>query len=300
MNINVYFLFFFASILLFGCSDDVETSADTETGQYNGNDSDTDTGQNGTDSNIGSDTASDTTSDWNSATCVVTSCAGTVWQCGDCLENDSDGKIDSLDPDCLGPCDNNESGFIVDIPGSAPGNCDMDCYFDNNNGGGNDGCLWDFRCDENEQHYKESNLSAVCAYEPENVSSPDCDGMRVLQAEQCNSFCEPLVPNGCDCWGCCAIAHSSPNPYRFVGTPGCSLTTLENCDPCTPVPACENTCGECELCIGMTELPANCLTDKNRCSQGVTACGQKGDLPCPGGTYCITGCCVESTIFVAE
>src|SRR5438132_13609674 len=48
------------------------------------------------------------TDDGGSWTCYVTSCAGHVLQCGDCVDNDGDGLVDSHDPECLGPCDNTE------------------------------------------------------------------------------------------------------------------------------------------------------------------------------------------------
>jgi hypothetical protein len=35
-------------------------------------------------------------------------CDRQVYQCGDLIDNDGDGLIDALDPDCLGPCDDNE------------------------------------------------------------------------------------------------------------------------------------------------------------------------------------------------
>src|SRR5690348_5261424 len=38
--------------------------------------------------------------------CNVTSCGGRVTACGDCMDNDGDGEVDSHDRECLGPCDN--------------------------------------------------------------------------------------------------------------------------------------------------------------------------------------------------
>ncbi|MBN2525006.1 MAG: hypothetical protein JXR76_01345 [Deltaproteobacteria bacterium] len=84
----------------------------------------------------------------------------------------------------------------------------------------------------------------------------NCDGRRAQKAAQCNKVCEPLVPNDCDCRGCCLLE----GDYRFIGTPGCSLANLASCDPCTPVPCCENPCGKSELCIGQTALDPECLT----------------------------------------
>jgi hypothetical protein len=39
------------------------------------------------------------------------------------VDNDNDGKIDSQDPDCLGPCHNLENSFDLGIPGGGHGNC---------------------------------------------------------------------------------------------------------------------------------------------------------------------------------
>ena len=48
--------------------------------------------------------------------CVQRACQGKVYQCGDCIDNDGDGRIDADDPDCLGACQNGEAGFNGDIP----------------------------------------------------------------------------------------------------------------------------------------------------------------------------------------
>src|SRR5437773_4343797 len=39
--------------------------------------------------------------------CFPATCQGKLYECGDCTDNDGDGKIDSEDPDCLGACQNN-------------------------------------------------------------------------------------------------------------------------------------------------------------------------------------------------
>src|SRR5262245_61938365 len=43
-------------------------------------------------------------------------CGAHVYECGDTIDNDHDGLIDSQDPDCLGPCDNTENSFYGGIP----------------------------------------------------------------------------------------------------------------------------------------------------------------------------------------
>ena len=81
------------------------------------------------------------------------------------------------------------------------------------------------------------------------------------------------------------------------------------CEPCTPVDNCFNDCGVCELCLGKTTLPAECVPQLEdggapdagpppgeRCPSGVQPCGLPGDELCPpGGTYyCVTGCCQQT------
>ncbi len=85
----------------------------------------------------------------------------------------------------------------------------------------------------------------------------------------CHSFCSPLTPNGCDCFGCCELPAGS-GEYVFLGTlgsdgsPTCTLAAAEAgdhtaCHPCTPVADCLNTCDHCELCLGRTTLPPDCF-----------------------------------------
>ena len=86
----------------------------------------------------------------------------------------------------------------------------------------------------------------------------------------CDDSCGPLTPNGCDCFGCCTLpgacghgrtapGHSSARdeergPARFA-----DLRTRSCAVPCTPAGNCLNTCERCELCLGKTELPADCF-----------------------------------------
>ncbi|NUP13486.1 MAG: hypothetical protein HOW73_46200, partial [Polyangiaceae bacterium] len=48
---------------------------------------------------------------------TIAECQGHVYQCGDLIDNDSDGLLDTVDPDCLGPCDNTEDSYYGGIPG---------------------------------------------------------------------------------------------------------------------------------------------------------------------------------------
>jgi hypothetical protein len=277
--------------------------------------------------------------------CVPLTCQGKIYQCGDCIDNDGDGKIDMDDPDCLGPCHNAEDTFYGSIPGQAGPACTIDCYFDQDSGAGNDKCCWDHRCDP---------LSVAPLYPPEGPGNkceymgpaktatykPSCsqktcdqlyDKAKGGQDPICENFCGPLTPNGCDCFGCCELpAHSG----KFVwlgsedtsGKGSCDLASVSDptkCQPCTPVPSCLNTCEKCELCLGKTELPAECFPPPpdagvggssgtggtggtggtstggssgscggQICPPGAQPCGLSCQPPCPNGFFCNTGCCV--------
>lgn len=255
--------------------------------------------------------------------CSPAPCQGRYYQCGNCLDDDRDGLSDSEDPDCLGPCDNNEAGFNLLIPGIGA-TCNRDCYFDQDSGSGNDQCGYSLLCDPLSPGTRPRGSS--CPFDPRR----DCTGERG-QPPACLEFCGPLVPNGCDCFGCCEIPGGSGN-FVFVGSepergqPPCSLATADNpgsCRPCTPNRECFNECGRCELCLGRTELPPECfpppppsdggvpgLPDGGRldggrpvpvdggtpppprCPTGQQACGLPGDPACPAGYFCLTGCCI--------
>lgn len=245
--------------------------------------------------------------------CSPAPCQGRYYQCGNCLDDDGDGLVDSEDPDCLGPCDNNERGFNLEIPGIGA-TCNRDCYFDQDSGSGNDLCSWNLQCDPLSPGTRPRGSS--CPYDPgRNCSAEEA------QPPACLEFCGPLVPNGCDCFGCCEIPGGTGN-FVFVGSvpepgqPPCSMETAGNpgsCRPCTPHPSCYNSCERCELCLGRTELPADCFppppppdggvlpdggtprdggTPPMRCPSDQQPCGLPGDPMCPAGYYCLTGCCI--------
>ncbi len=72
----------------------------------------------------------------------VATCQGKIYACGELLDNDGDGLIDSQDPDCLGLCDNTEDSYCGGIPGQNSAPCKMDRYFGQDTGSGNDDCYW--------------------------------------------------------------------------------------------------------------------------------------------------------------
>ena len=118
--------------------------------------------------------------------------------------------------------------------------------------------------------------------------------------------CQPLVPNGCDCFGCCAI----PGGPTIRLAASCTAADFDNpakCPPCTQVTQCANTCERCEICIGKPTVPADCGTTSDggtpadggtptdgggipqTCDFDAPSCGPNGE--CAAGRGCVTGCC---------
>lgn len=199
--------------------------------------------------------------------CQVTPCADRFYACGDCLDNDADGRTDTSDPECLGPCDDEEELLSTGIPGQNQSQCRMDCYFDNDSGGGNDQCQWDHRCDPLSlaPDYPPSGNDA-CEHDPAFlIDTATCSEAAAAQPQTCLDVCLTLTPNGCDCFGCCEIPRDS-GQFVWIGkeTDGvgtCELSLLSDpsaCPPCTPVSGCQNLCEDCERCIGEDAPPAAC------------------------------------------
>lgn len=226
------------------------------------------------------------------APCQVTLCRGKEYQCGNCSDDDADGLSDSLDPDCLGPCDDDELGLSTGLKANQSSACRQDCYFDGDSGQGNDKCEWSHACDP---------LSVAPDFPPSGEArceyganaKVDCAGLQAAQAPTCLEVCLPLVPNGCDCFGCCELPGGS-GEYHFVGVgrgaEGCQRDALDDaaaCPACTPVPSCLNTCDECEACVDKSPDP-RCQSGSG-CSSGAAACSP--EQPCEFGEYCVTGCC---------
>jgi hypothetical protein len=247
--------------------------------------------------------------------CFFKPCVGqngkqTIYQCGDCIDNDGDGFIDDADPNCLGACDNNEAGLELLLSGSPLSGCKRDCYYDFNSGAGNDNCHWALQCDP------KTPVRSCC--DPNRTELETCGAARnrvnctdpQIQDPVCHEICMPMVPNGCDCFGCCDIrTTATPEAEHWVylgsfsedasgtkvGT--CNIEAAkagdnEACRLCTPQENCVKGCGECQLCLGKTELPDHCNDPEERCPGGEQACGLPGDPSCPLFHFCLTGCCV--------
>jgi len=205
-------------------------------------------------------------------------CGNAIYECGDTLDNDMDGLIDLADPDCTTPCDDNEDSLQTDLPGQN-NDCKQDCFWDANSGQGDDGCIWNLQCDP-----ENPGADIGCEYNP-NINPNQCN----LNLDQtCLDFCVPLVPNGCDCFGCCEING------QFVyldSNPECSMDNLDACNSCTFFDQCNNACEpeSCELCFGQDpdDLPEDC--QEPTCPDMQQSCLSLED--CPDGQFCQTGCC---------
>ncbi|HEY4183951.1 MAG TPA: hypothetical protein VGP07_02740 [Polyangia bacterium] len=208
-------------------------------------------------------------------------------QCSDGIDNDGDGKIDLQDPECVSPLDNDESSFATGIPGDNVDACKQDCFFDGNSGMGDDGCEWELKCDP-------SNIgagsAASCPYDPSYKNCP------ATQSQKCVNNCQALTPNGCDCFGCCAVP-GVDHPIRLDATcTAASFGDPTKCPVCTQQTSCMKTCDKCQLCLGKTTLDPSCAgpdggTPTPICPDGQTVCGTDPHL-CPETASCITGCCV--------
>ncbi|GEM_PF-693693 len=204
--------------------------------------------------------------------CIPVLCDSHIAECGDCRDNDGDGRTDFRDVECLGPCDNTEGSTLNGgVGGETGGPCRADCYFDWGNGPGNDDCHWDHRCDPLAVAPNFPPEGASCAFQANRVGSSDCPD---TQSQQCHNSCRPLTPNGCDCFGCCTFpvlagrGADGGQGYVWLGamngtTPTCTFAGIADqalCPPCTPVGDCFNDCGICEVCVGRPEPDPSCPT----------------------------------------
>jgi cysteine-rich repeat protein len=203
-------------------------------------------------------------------------CEGQIYECGDTIDNDGDGKVDLEDTECISPCDDDESTFRTSLPGQN-NDCKGDCYFDANSGSGDDKCEWNLICDP-----ANPGAEIGCAYDPNYMM---CD---TQMPQDCLDFCVPLIPNGCDCFGCCQI----DGEFVYLDGAGCSLDNLGGCTSCTFFENCGNPCMPelCELCFGQdpSDLPPEC--NEPACPDGLQSCLDSTE--CEEGLWCQTGCCV--------
>jgi len=212
------------------------------------------------------------------------SCGDHICECNNGEDDDGDGLVDLLDPECTGPADDDEDSFATGIPGDNVDEACQDCFFDGNSGAGDDGCFYATSC-------------LTTGMPSGHGRCATCD-----VTDRCVDFCRARTPNGCDCFGCCEV-HLDGGDTVFVRLGGmCSLEDIDDeteCPPCMQDDECTNECEECELCPGRTvdELPASCFEMPDdggppppRCADGETPCATASD--CESGFFCQLGCCI--------
>jgi hypothetical protein len=210
-----------------------------------------------------------------SARCGKRSCA-----CDDGIDNDQDGLVDGLDPECTGSFDDDEATLAIG-KSNKQGTC-RDCFWDDNASSADDGCRYPLEC-----------LSGSA---PKN--NGNCSSCQASQA--CQDFCRARTPNGCDCFGCCEVT-TAQGDHAFVElNDNCALDRLDDtkaCPRCVQNTACANPCGRCELCIGKraSDLPADCNVKPTtgqayECDDGQAVCALSSE--CAGASYCQLGCCL--------
>ena len=234
---------------------------------------------------------------------TIRTCQGKTFQCGDTLDNDGDGLVDAADPDCVSVCGWSEK--TAGPTGKVGDSCAQDCFYDPDPGSGNDQCHRAFYCDSHMVAPKfdpRPNKASCGPYDStKKVAGIDatCSELKTKQPSGCASYCGPLTPNGCDCFGCCELPSGSNN-WRYLGSTDktevftCTSKDFndpEKCRPCDPVPACLNKCDKCEVCLGGQKPGAGC-GKAQQCPAGVPTCGAPGEPFCPKETYCVTGCCM--------
>ena len=207
------------------------------------------------------------------------SCGGKIYECGDAIDNDGDGAIDGGDKECTSPCDDSEGSLQTNLPGQNL-DCKNDCYWDSDSGVGNDKCQYDLQCDP-------LNPGGMIGCEFKMECPP-------VVPQQCLDVCTKLVPNGCDCFGCCHVDTGNGTVDIFLGSnPDCSLQNLDACGKCTFQDSCNNVCEpeKCEVCFGQDAPPDNC--DMPGCDANAMPCmvDKNGVSNCPEGFFCSTGCC---------
>ncbi len=229
-------------------------------------------------------------------------CGNSPCQCSNGIDDDGDGTVDGFDVECTGGIDDDEGTFATGIPGDNRDPKWQDCFFDGNSGAGDDRCRYPTECLTGEL----------------GADDPEC---AVTQA--CRDNCQPRTPNGCDCFGCCAVQLPNGGEVHVTLSDSCSMEKIgdaEACPVCSPSDSCGNECAECELCPGKTaaDLPASCTppapdpepepepdpvdpvdpppapapeppAPSPSCS-GRSSCSDNSD--CVTGEFCSLGCCL--------
>lgn len=208
-------------------------------------------------------------------------CGDHACQCNNGGDEDADGLIDGLDPECTGPFDDDEGSFATGMAGGHLDFC-QDCYWDHNGLSNDDGCAYHVDC--------------LFGETPTGSNASGCSTCEV--SAQCADICGRQTPNGCDCFGCCAVRKPNGDVLEVVLSDSCSIKHLDDeqsCPRCTLNPSCKNDCGRCELCPGWQRrnLPRDCSSGGD--SEPMNVCEEKQVCSetelCPTDYYCLLGCC---------
>ncbi|MEZ4370052.1 MAG: hypothetical protein R3B07_04475 [Polyangiaceae bacterium] len=154
-----------------------------------------------------------------SGSCVPTKCQNHLYQCGNCLDDDNDGLIDSEDPDCLGPCDNTEDSTTRGSPAATKRRARWIATSIRTRATTTaaTGRTRAIRCRTRQTTTRartarasttQTRTSRAPARVATNFSNQDA---------QCEAYCGPLTPNGCDCFGCCELPAGS-GKFVYLGS----------------------------------------------------------------------------------
>jgi len=226
-------------------------------------------------------------------------CGNKLCKCSDGKDNDGDELIDGLDPECTSRMDDDEESFAI-RGGKMPRQACEDCFWDGNATGEDDGCAYPDQC-------RIEGTTAMPG--PPAMAPPSALMCRSCDVTpRCADTCRRQTPNGCDCFGCCAIAGAGDDgdeAVHVILSDECSLKHIDNeerCPRCMPSPDCYNPCGPCEQCFGKRaeDIPSSCTdggtsgAPTHQCEEGYKACSAQA--PCPEEFYCLLGCCMV-TVF---
>lgn len=201
-------------------------------------------------------------------------CGDAPCQCNNGVDDDGDGTVDGFDLECTGAIDNDESSFATGIPGDNRDPKWQDCFFDGNSGHGDDRCRYPTECLTGEL-------------------SLDDEACAVTQA--CRDNCQPRTPNGCDCFGCCAVPLPGGGEANVLLTDSCSAEKIgdpEACPVCVPSSECVAAPGEPEPADPDDPATPDAGTPDPvdpECN-GRTQCDAESG--CPVGDFCSQGCCL--------
>ena len=162
------------------------------------------------------------------------------------------------------PARTSEDTFADSIRDKNHGACIEDCYFDQDSGIGNDGCVWSHACDPLSVAPDYPPAGATLRVRPRREAparTATCARRERRSPTNARSTCGPLTPNGCDCFGCCAIPGAATPVWLGsvdeLGNPSCDAAHVADptrCKPCTQVESCLNAARRAS-CASASEVP---------------------------------------------